>query len=239
MSLTLFWLPGTCARVPFVALEEVGAPYHLRVMNRFAGDTNSSEYKAINPKKKVPALRIDDWVITENPVILRVLASKFPAAGLLPAGDERTEVLAHETMAWFASELHKAVARQRFPETVTTSQDEAHWEAIRQKARAELIDGFAILERRLQASDWLFGQWSIVDVYMLYLWWRAVGSGMDPAPFPRCADHGRRTEARPSVATVLDREETEFARFEREGTVPKNFAPYYVGRVPIDLTESS
>ena len=179
-SITLFWRPGTCARVVYVALEEIGEPFEVQTLNAFKGEMQSPEFRAVNPKGKVPALRLDDWVITENPVILRVLDRRFPQAGLLPAGDERTETAAAEMMAWFASGLHPAVARHRFPGRFTTSEDPAEWQGIRLHARKELAAAFSILEERLQTRDWLFGDWSVIDVYMLYLWWRAVGSGMDP-----------------------------------------------------------
>jgi glutathione S-transferase len=229
-SIHLYWSPGSCARVPFVALEEIGEPYELHVLNRYIGEHQTAEYSALNPKQKVPTVVIDDWVLTENPVIQQVLARRFPAAGLLPMGDERTHTDALTLMAWFASGLQPAVARQRFPRMF--SDDEASLERIRAIARNELEKGFEILERRLEDREWLLEQWSIVDVYMLWLWFRAVGSGMHPAPFPRCADHALRTEQRPSVARVLDREEIEFARFAERGTVPPTIPPHQVGRTP-------
>jgi len=229
-SIDLYWSPGSCARVPFVALEEAGASFELHVLNRYLGEHQTAAYRALNPKEKVPTVVLDGWVITENPVIQTVLARAFPAAGLLPTGDERLVTDALSTMAWFASGLQPAVGRQRFP--AVFSDDQASLERIRIFARRELQKGFAILEERLADRQWLFGDWSIVDAYMLWLWFRAVGSGMDAAPFPRCADHGRRTEARPSVSRVLDREETELARLQEAGTVPDNVPPYQVGRTP-------
>jgi glutathione S-transferase len=232
-AIELYWAPGSCARIPFVALEETGVAFELHVLNRYTGEVQSPEYQALNPKQKVPTIVVDgNWVITENPVIQTVLARLFPEARLLPTGDERVVVEASSMMAWFASGLHPAVARQRLP-GVFSDGDAESLERIRVAARHELEKGFAILEERLADRDWLFGEWTIIDAYMLWLWFRAVGSGMDPAPFPRCADHGRRTEARPSVARVLDREEAEWQRFQREGTVPDSVAPHQVGRTPI------
>lgn len=43
--------------------------------------------------------------------------------------------------------------------------------------------------------EWLYGDWSIVDGYLLWLWFRAVGSGMDGSDFPRCADHAQRASS--------------------------------------------
>lgn len=233
-TIDLYWSPGSCARVPFVALEEAGADFNLHVLNRYVGDHQTPEYRALNPKEKVPTVVIDGWVVTENPVIQMVLARHFPEARLLPDGDERTVVEAQSLMAWFASGIQPAVARQRFPGVF--SDDAAGHDAIRTSARRELEKAFAILERRLEDRECLFGDWTIVDAYMLWLWFRAVGSGMDPAPFPRCADHARRTESRPSVARVLDREETEFAHFDDQGTVPPQIPPHQVGRTPLVVT---
>ncbi len=232
-SIELYWSPGSCARVPFVALEEAGAEFELHVLNRYVGEHQAAEYRAVNPKEKVPALVLDGWAITENPVIQTVIARTFPEARLLPTGDERTVTEALSMMAWFASGLQPAVARQRFPGVF--SDDEASLDRIRVFARRELEKAFAILEGRLSDREWLFGDWSIIDAYMLWMWFRAVGSGMEPGPFPRCADHALRTEARPSVAKVLDREEEEFARFEESGTVPPSVPPFQVGRTPIGV----
>ncbi len=233
-SIHLYWSPGSCARVPFVALEHAGAPFELHVLNRYIGDHQTTEYRAINPKEKVPAIVLDGWAITENPVIQTVLARTFPDAGLLPTGDERVVTEAMSMMAWFASGIQPAVGRQRFPGMFSDS-DEASLERIRLVARKELEKAFAILEARLADRDWLFEDWSIIDAYMLWLWFRAVGSGMDPAPYPRCADHARRNEALPAVSRVLDREEAEFARFQAAGTVPATVPALQVGRTPSEV----
>ncbi len=228
-TIDLYWSPGSCARVPFVALEEAGAPYTLHVLNRYVGEHQTPEYRAINPKEKVPAIVIDGRVVTENPVIQLVLARAFPQAGLLPTGDAAL-IEAQSIMAWFASGIQPAVGRARFPGAF--ADDLASHDHIRAAARRELEKAFGLLELRLDDQEWLLGKWSIVDAYMLWLWFRAVGSGMDSAPFPRCADRARRTEARPSVSTVLDREEVEFARFTEQRTVPASIPPYQVGRTP-------
>ena len=234
-SMTLFWRPGTCARIVYVALEEIGEPFEVRTLNAFKGDMQSPEFRAVNPKGRVPALMLDDWVITENPVILRVLDRRFPQAGLLPAGDERTETAAAETMAWFASGLHPAVARHRFPGRFTTSEDPAAWEGIRLHAREELASAFAILEERLQTRDWLFDEWSVVDVYMLYLWWRAVGSGMETRTVP--AMHRPRPALRgaPYGGQGAGPRHRRVPRMEAEGWVPGDWEPHYAGRIPPEL----
>ncbi|MFT3866669.1 MAG: glutathione S-transferase family protein [Solirubrobacterales bacterium] len=223
----LFWSPGTCARVPFVALEEIGCPYAVTVVDKAA--KGRPDYIAMNPKGKVPTLLADGRAVTENPAIQLFLARRHPEAGLLPAGPAE-ELEALELMSWFAAGIHPAITRQRYPQLF--SEEPAAWASIRVRARVQLEEAFTILERRLRHGGWLFDAWSVVDVYLLWLWFRATGSGMDGTEFPACADLARRCEARPSVAKVLDREEREFDLLLAQGRAPASSPPFQVGRAP-------
>lgn len=230
-QITLYWHPGSCARVPLVALEEIGVPFELYVVDREGGEDRGAEYRALNPKGKVPTLVIDGRPITENPAIQTYLARLYPEAGLLPTGDPLIEIDALSMMAWFSAGIHPAITRLRRPTLFTD--DPAGVESIRRIARLQLEEGLAILERRLVDRQWLYGEWSIVDAYMLWLWFRATGSGIDGAQFPRCADHAQRAEQRPSIARALDREEREMERIDALHGIPEGTLPYRVGRAPV------
>lgn len=226
----LHWFPGTCSRVVLVALEELGVPYETRMVNMLAGEQLGPKYLALNPKGKVPTLVMDGRPMTENPAIHTYLARRYPDAGLLPAGDPELEIDALTTMSWFAAGVHPLVSRHRFPQLVCESPEGLA--SIRELTRAQLERCFSILEERLADRDWLLGDWSIVDPYMLWLWFRATGSGMDGTPFPRCHEHAQRTEARPSVGRVLDREEEAFAGLKESEPAAEKMPPYQVGRAP-------
>jgi glutathione S-transferase len=226
----LHWFPGTCSRVVLVALEELEVPYETRMVNMLAGEQLGPDYLALNPKGKVPTLVVDGRPMTENPAIHTYLAGRYPEAGLLPAGDPELEIDALTTMSWFAAGVHPLVSRHRFPHVICESPEGQ--ESIRRLARAHLEHCFAILEERLVDRDWLLGDWSIVDPYMLWLWFRATGSGMDGIQFPRCGEHAQRTEARPSVGRVLDLEEETFARLQESEPVAEKMPPFQVGRAP-------
>ena len=226
----LYWGPGSCARVPFIALEEAGADFTLHVINRFAGDAKSPEYLAVNPKGKVPTLVVDGWILTENPAIQTYIAGAYPDAALLPTCDVGR--------SWTRCRRWRGSPAACTP----TSADCASLRTRRPTGRrrttgsgrrpAQLEKGFAILERRL--ADRGVALRRLVDRGRLHVvaWFRATGSGMDGTPFPRCAEHARRNEARPAVERVLDREELEFSRFVEAGTVPGVIPPHQVGRAP-------
>jgi glutathione S-transferase len=67
-----------------ILLEEIGAPYQLHVLNMKTDEQRRPEYLAINPMGKVPALKHDGALITEQVAIFLYLADLFPEAGLAP-----------------------------------------------------------------------------------------------------------------------------------------------------------
>jgi glutathione S-transferase len=225
----LYWYPGTCARVPFVALEEIGAPFEAVLEDRMA--EQRPEYLLLNPKGSVPTLMIDDQPVTENLAIQTYLARRHPEAKLLPLGDPGTEARLLEMQSWFASSLHPLVRQLRFPRWYTD--DPAAHDSLRAKATPQIQRAFTTLDSALADREWLFGDWSIVDVHLLWLWFRATGSGLDGSPFPRLADHAVRCEARPSVSRVLEQEEAQLAALREAGRVPGWVLPFQAGHAPV------
>ena len=231
-NIELIWFPGTCSRVTLIALEEIGIRFTTTLAPVFRPPT--SGFLSLNPKAKVPVLLIDGVPLTENPAIVTYLARLYPEARLLPGGNPLDEVDALATMSWFAAGLHPAINRLRLP--VRTCDQPESFQRIRAMAAEVLRGCFAILEERLADREWLYGDWSAVDGYMLWCWFRAVGSGMDSSGLPRCAEHARRCESRPSVHRALERENAEFARWRESSGRDVAVGPHQVGRVPTGPT---
>jgi glutathione S-transferase len=226
-SYRLYWYPGTCARVPFVALEEIGEPYELILEDRIAP---TQEYLQINPKGSVPTLIAGDRTITENAAIQTYLARRHPAVGLLPTGSLEVETAALEIQSWFGSTVHPLVRQLRVPQWYC--EDPETHAGLRASALVKLERVFTLLEDRLENREWLFEKWSILDAYLLWLWFRATGSGMDGTMFPRCATHAMNCEERPSLRKVLQHEEAEFSRLREEGKIPDWVRPFQAGHAP-------
>lgn len=64
-------------------LEETGAPYAIE-MEDYGTTMKASDYLAINPMGKVPAIRHGETAVTEAAAICAYLADAFPEAGLAP-----------------------------------------------------------------------------------------------------------------------------------------------------------
>jgi glutathione S-transferase len=103
--LILYYWPGASSMVPHIVLEEIGTAYQRQLVNLALGEHKSDAYLKINPHGKVPALAVDNTVLTENVAILTYLARRFPEAHLLPEGAIE-EARCLSTMAWFASAVH-------------------------------------------------------------------------------------------------------------------------------------
>ena len=71
-------------------LEEVGAQYRQELI-AYGEQIKSSEYRAINPMGKIPAIKHGDKVITECAAICAYLADAFPESALVPSLDDRAD----------------------------------------------------------------------------------------------------------------------------------------------------
>lgn len=77
-SLKLFVAPRTCARVPTIALEEIGVPFETELVRMAAKQQKTPSFLALNPKGKVPLLLVDGVPLTENVAILSWLNQTYP-----------------------------------------------------------------------------------------------------------------------------------------------------------------
>jgi glutathione S-transferase len=203
-ELTLHFAPDTCARVALTALEEIGCPYNLEVVAFMKGQHRSAGYLALNPGGKVPTLVIDGEPLTENVAILTWLADRFPEAKLLPAPSGLDRFKHLSDLAFCASGLHPLVTRLRIP----------HFFCDLPEARQRVFDmaatamklSFAIIEERLGRSTWWYGdQWSIVDAYINWVWFRVTGAGFEASAYTRFARHNEQMQKRPAVIRMLAR----------------------------------
>ena len=82
MTLTLYTNPMSRGRIARWMLEEIGAPYAVRLLD-YGTTMKAPDYLALNPMGKVPALVHDGAVITEGAAICLYLADAFPKAKMV------------------------------------------------------------------------------------------------------------------------------------------------------------
>src|SRR5229473_1734773 len=108
LMLTLYYSPGACSMASHIGAEESGAPYEPKQILIAKGEQKAPDYLKINPRGKVPALKLDDGaVVTENTAILSYLAKRFPEKNLLPK-EPGAEARCLSMMAWLSNTVHPA-----------------------------------------------------------------------------------------------------------------------------------
>ena len=189
----LYYAPGACSLADLIALHEAGLAFeHERVDLRAKTTEGGEDYKAINPKGYVPALKLDSGdVVTENVALLDWIADQ--SATLRPAGPfGRTRQL--EMLGYISTEVHKSFG----PLFRGGSEED------KAKAKELVAAKLTFLAGQLK-GDYLFGdEVSVADFYLfvMLLW-----SGKNGIAVPDALSALRdRLMARASVQTAMKHE---------------------------------
>jgi glutathione S-transferase len=198
----LYFAPGTCALAAHVALAEAGAPYTTVKLDFKAGQQNSPEYLAINPKGRVPSLVTDRGVLTETPAMLAFIAQSFPQAKLAPLDDPFEFAKVQAFNSYLCSTVHVAHAHKlrgaRWATEETTFAD------MKRMVPKTVGACFSLIERDMLKGPWVMGeQYTICDPYLYTLTGWLEGDGVDIAMLPKVADHRKRMSERPAVQKVM------------------------------------
>ena len=169
-NLTFYFAPITCARVTLIALEEIGAPYNLRLVNIMGGEQLTPDYLAI-----------------------------YPDAKLLPLGNGIFEdAVVQSDLNFMSSGMHPLITRlcrSQFFCTVPGGPESVH--AI---AADLLRFNLPSIDERLSKAQYWYGEsWSIMDAYLDWLWFRITSTRFDVSPYVHFARHYAAGNERPSA----------------------------------------
>lgn len=214
----LFYSPGACSLAAHIVLEEIGLPYEIELVSasgRHEGEmTSTAQWKAANPKGRVPALsgvpghmggRPD--LLTEAPAILFYLARVHPSAGLLPS-EPAGEARCLEWMNYLSGSVH-ATAYSQIWRPLRFVGDDKETAAVVAKGEQSVREQYEYIETLLaDGREWAVPtSYSIVDPYLLvfFRWGRRIGIDM-ASSHPAWTRLTQRIAARPAVRRVLARE---------------------------------
>lgn len=177
-KLTLYRANGACSLVPHALLRHFKIPFNAVLIKggpdgaeAADGSFTNAQYRSIHPRGYVPALAVDNEVITEMPAILTFIASLISNENLLGATPfQRAKVL--EWLVVLSGTLHgigygPVLRPGRF------SDDTAHHDAIKAKGVGVVRECFQRIDNQLKGSDFMVGQaLTVVDlnVYIFARW---------------------------------------------------------------------
>ena len=205
--LQLHYHPSDASIAPHMLLEEIGAPFELKLVDRSVNAQKSPAYLKLNPNGLIPVLADGELVLYETAAICLHLVDTHPDANLAPAFGTHERAHFYKWMAWLANTLHATVVPFFYParwadDASAIAQVKAHAEA-RTGALLDLLDA----ELARHGGPWLMGDtYRAVDAYALMLccWTRHFKR---PArDLLHLGPYMRRVRARPAVQRVLRRE---------------------------------
>lgn len=208
-NITFYHSPHTRASATLALLEELGAPYELRVLNMKAGEQRLPAYLAVNPLGKVPAIVDGATVVTEQVAIFIHLADRFPQAGLAPALDDPLRGAYLRWMVYYAACFEPALVDRSLARDAGPYMSSPY---------GDFDTMLGVLEAQLQRAPWLLGdRFSAADI----LWGSALDWSMAYAGVPRLpalVEYAARIGARPALKRVGERDNALMA--EHAAAVP-------------------
>ena len=200
----LFYWPTPNGWKITIALEEMGLPYKVRLVNIGKGDQFDPEFLKIAPNNRMPAITDHDGPdgaevsIFESAAILQYLGRK---TGRFYGTTERERIEVEQWLMWqmggvgpMAGQAHHFI---RYAPSLDPPEDLPY---AKNRYRNETGRLYGVLDRRLADRDFVAGFYSIAD---MAIWpWASLWEGQeqDIAKFPNMELWLKRMEDRPAVA---------------------------------------
>ena len=180
-----------------IALEEMGLPYEVRVIDFASQEQKADWYLELNPNGRIPTIDDDGFVVFESGAILVYLAEK--TGRFLPRdvqGRSRVMQWLMFQMSAIGPMMGQAnVFLRYFPEKIQPAID---------RYQREVLRLFGVLDRQLANHEYIAGEYSIAD---MALWPWVSGyewSGVSIEEFARLQRWLALVGARPAVQAGRD-----------------------------------
>lgn len=198
----LYFTPTPNGHKISIMLEELGVPYTVHQINIGRGDQFTTEFLAISPNNKIPAIVDPEGPdgqpisIFESGAILKYLGLKF---GKFYPADPRQQVKVDEWLFWqvggfgpmLGQNHHFAVyAAEKIEYAINRYRNETH-------------RLYGVLNKQLEGKDYIAGEFSIADIASIG-WARGwERQGIDLTEFPNVAAWIDRVSTRPATRAGL------------------------------------
>ena len=199
MALTLLAFDTPNARKISVALEEMGLPYAVQVVDITQNEQFDPDFLRISPNNKIPVLVDTDGpdgqvqTVFESGAILMYLAEKT-GLFLPPSGAARVAVL-----EWLMFQVGGFGPSPGQVHHFVALSDEGDRRYGLQRFMSETRRLYGVMDRRLAEHAFFAGELSIADFAILGWVWRHARHQVDLSEFPHVQRWYERMMARPAV----------------------------------------
>ena len=204
--LTLYYSPGACSMASHIGLEESGLAFEAKLVALAKGEQKTPEYLKINPRGRVPAVKLDDGsVLTENTAILAYLGRRAADKGLLPK-DPAAEARCISMMAWLSNSVHPAFTHIFRPERF--SEEQSALPGIKETGKKNFWAALQEIDGLVAGKKWLQGdQYTLCDPYALVFYGWGARVELPVRELKNCTAWKDRMLERAAVRKVLEKEQ--------------------------------
>jgi glutathione S-transferase len=196
--ITLFHAPKSRSSRFIFLLEELGAPYEIKIVSIRRGDGSGALDDANpHPHGKVPAIRHGSETVFESPAIVTYLADAFPDAGLAPRPGEAGRGAYLTMLAYYGDVLEPAFVSKFLK--VSVPRGTAGW--------VEVDEAMAFIDKTLTAHPYIAGD-KFTGADILYA--TTFGMFAQNPMMPKLASidaYVKRVLERPAYARAQEREQ--------------------------------
>ncbi len=209
---TLYFAPDNASLIVRIVLEEIGAEYTARSVDRSAREQQSEAYRKLNPNGLIPVCVMDGEPVFETAAIVLSLADRH--GELAPKADDPTRPGFLKWLFFLSNTVHTDL-RMLFYPTQYVGADDAHQQALKSQAWDLLQRHLSQLEHHYAESNgaYLLGpDPSIADIYLgLCLRWPQLYPPSDRGQFnldefPALSRMAAELQERPAVVRSFEAE---------------------------------
>ena len=193
--LTLHYAPNTISIVVAIALHEAGLAFDTVKVDFATAEQTKPEYLAINPKARVPALVVDDEILTETGAILEWIAD---TTGKMRPTEPLAAHRMRELMYYLAGTMHVNHAHRMRGSRWADQQ--SSFADMQSKVPQTMAASAAYLEETLAFAPFTTGaELTLADPYLFMILCWLEGDGVDIDKTPKVARFREMMNARDSV----------------------------------------
>ena len=199
-KLVLYFAPGACSLAPHIALREAGLDFDLEKVDlRTHLTADGADYRQVNPKGYVPALKLaDGQILTEVGPILLYIAAQAKERRLAPEPTSFAWYRTIERLNYIATELHKSFSPLFSPQTP---------EEMRQAQKEKILLRLGLFEAVLATQPFLGGDhFDVSDAYLVTLLSWTRWTQVDLSSLPQIVAYKDRLLARPTIHDAIEAE---------------------------------
>ena len=191
-----YYHPNSRAMTTHWMLTELEAEHEQIVVDFFAGENATPEYRAINPMGKIPALVDGDIIVTETAAICAYLADKFADKGMCPSLSSNQRGRYYRYLFFPGTTLEPMLTLNQLEGNVVKPQS-AGW--------GDLERCLATVEVMTPEQDWVLGpQFTAADVVYGGTLDSAVQFGLVESPSTKVAEYIGRLKKRDAYRSSHD-----------------------------------